>query len=160
MEITERKFADEQIIKALECCSKDGGPDWCSECPLAELKCAVLLPQNALDLIKRLKAQNEKWQELALKQEDTAQMLVREHQQELDEARAEIARLQKYNTDVAFKHYNDGIKEFARKFKLKMLHNHELISYTAYRLVLSLVDILTAEMTGGNNENIQEAKTK
>ena len=31
--------------------------------------------------------------------------------------KAEIERLQKYNTEVAYKHYNDGIKEFAERLK-------------------------------------------
>lgn len=33
--------------------------DWCSKCPLAERECAWALPKNALDLIKRQKAEIE-----------------------------------------------------------------------------------------------------
>ena len=34
---------------------------------------------------------------------------------EVERLQAEIERLQKYNTDVAFKHYDDGKKEVARE---------------------------------------------
>jgi hypothetical protein len=35
----------------------------------------------------------------------------------INEQRAEIERLKKYNTDVAHKHYDDGIKEFSQELK-------------------------------------------
>lgn len=35
----------------------------------------------------------------------------------IEEKNAENERLQKYNTDMAFKHYNDGMKEFAERLK-------------------------------------------
>ena len=37
----------------------------------------------------------------------------------INRQKAEIERLQKYNTDVAHKHYRDGIKEFAERLKEK-----------------------------------------
>lgn len=43
------------------------------------------------------------------------------YEREIEKLQAEIERLQKYSTEVAFKHYNDGrteaIKEFAEKLK-------------------------------------------
>ena len=47
----------EQVIKALECCVKVGGyrdAEICNDCPLSEKRCAILLPENALALIKEL----------------------------------------------------------------------------------------------------------
>lgn len=38
---------------------------------------------------------------------------------------AEIERLQKYNTEVAFKHYNDGIKEFSERVKEETYHYYD-----------------------------------
>lgn len=38
---------------------------------------------------------------------------------------AENERLQKYNTEVAFKHYNDGVKEFAEKVKEETYHYYD-----------------------------------
>lgn len=89
--MTERKFTDEEVIKALELCYTPKGTSYtCAKCPFHELRalCKVERDRAALDLINR--------------------------------QRAEIERLQKYNTDVAFKHYNDGIKEFAERLKEKM----------------------------------------
>ena len=53
-------LTDEQIIKALECCYKDG----CKECPLWECKgdCfEELIKDNVLDLINRQKAEIERY---------------------------------------------------------------------------------------------------
>ena len=83
--MTDHKFTDDEIIKALECCSSNNNAN-CKECPYDDKGCEF--EQDALALINRQKA--------------------------------EIERLQKYNTDVAFKHYNDGIKEFAKRLKVKV----------------------------------------
>lgn len=48
---------DNDVIKALDCCSKDGG---CLDCPCrCFTRCHELLSQNALDLIKRQQAEIE-----------------------------------------------------------------------------------------------------
>ena len=55
----------EQIIKALECCVKVEGfrdIEICRNCPLHDTQCAILLPQNALSLIKELTEENERLQ--------------------------------------------------------------------------------------------------
>lgn len=51
-------MTDEQIVKALECC-KIGN---CDDCPFYGVKedCEVELPEEALDLINRQKAENER----------------------------------------------------------------------------------------------------
>lgn len=54
---------------------------------------------------------------------------------------AEIERLQKYNADVAFKHYNDGIREFAERVKNEL-------SFGSY-IQPDQIDNLVKEMTGG-----------
>ena len=77
--MTDRKFTDEEVIKALECCMR--GNHCGGYCPYDDFEeCTSKLTKDAIDLINRKKA--------------------------------EIERLQKYNTEVAFRHYNDGIKEF------------------------------------------------
>ncbi|MBO5715544.1 MAG: hypothetical protein J6S23_04020 [Clostridia bacterium] len=62
MKPTERKFTDEEIEKALECCSSYD----CDGCPLYSptINCVILLPQKALELVKRQSEQIE-----ALKEE-------------------------------------------------------------------------------------------
>lgn len=62
--------------------------------------------------------------------------------------KAEIERLQKYNTDMARKHYNDGIKEFAEKLKADMFYKCGDINYTETSEARKLIDNLVKEMTG------------
>ena len=60
--MTERKFTDEEVIKALECCSKDNVKD-CDACPYEDMEtktyCVNELIKDALDLINRQKEQIE-----------------------------------------------------------------------------------------------------
>ena len=48
-------MTDEQIEKALECCNAD--KNICVECPYYYTNCNYVLTQDALDLIRRQKAQ-------------------------------------------------------------------------------------------------------
>ena len=58
---------------------------------------------------------------------------------------AEIERLQKYNTEVAYKHYNDGIKEFADRVKMAFYYEFdELIP----SIMADTIDNLVKEMVG------------
>lgn len=67
----------------------------------------------------------------------------------INRQQAEIERLQKYNTEVAYKHYNDGIndgiKEFANRLKDKSLTKwdyHDAVD-------IAEIDNLVKEMTEG-----------
>lgn len=61
MKPTERKFTEEEITKALECCSSYD----CDGCPLYSptINCVILLPQKALELVNRQRAEIEKLKE-------------------------------------------------------------------------------------------------
>lgn len=61
MKPTERKFTEEEIIKALECCSSYD----CDGCPLYSptINCVILLPQKALELVERYRAETEELEE-------------------------------------------------------------------------------------------------
>lgn len=90
-------MTDNEIIKALECCTFKGG---CLDCPLYVPEqtgsCVKRVFINALDLINRQKAEIEKLQEVIFKKEDLMQTLHTEHQAVYDElvsAKAEIERL-------------------------------------------------------------------
>ena len=55
-----KKLTDNEIIKALKCCSDTTGSE-CSECPLLNVECSAYdLYKLALDLIKRQKAEIER----------------------------------------------------------------------------------------------------
>ena len=66
--MTEHKFTDEEIIKALECCNRNGT---CSKCPFDrasfehEPDCASVMTANALDLINRQKTEVAYWMDAA-----------------------------------------------------------------------------------------------
>lgn len=72
----------------------------------------------------------------------------------INRQRAEIERLKKYNIDVAYKHYNDGIKEFAERLKeniTKSIDNYWNNNANGYYLaedVLDEINILVKEMIG------------
>ena len=54
--MNERKFTDEEVIKALECHAKRN----CGDCPMCGKGCADKLIEVALDLITRQKAEIER----------------------------------------------------------------------------------------------------
>ena len=58
--MTDNKLTDNEIIKALEVCSKYTGFKDCEKCPLKPNCDANVLETLSLDLINRLQAENEK----------------------------------------------------------------------------------------------------
>jgi hypothetical protein len=66
--MTEHKFTDEEIIKALECCNDNGG---CDNCPFNgavyedEPPCVDKLTEAARNLINRQKAEVAYWMDAA-----------------------------------------------------------------------------------------------
>ena len=52
--MTDKKLTDAEIVKALECCVRDGYPYGCEDCPYHMLDCNEGLDADALDLINRL----------------------------------------------------------------------------------------------------------
>ena len=136
----ERKFTDDEIVKALECCTSDKYT--CSKCPYEDTKhikneefeimpngksydewsCDEWLKCDLLNLINRQKAEMERLKEAyALYEETTG----------LKWARAE------------------AIKKFANMLKLDLgdmfLRSHNCVE--------SIIDNLVKEMTGENNGN-------
>ena len=60
--MTERKFTDEEVIRALELHSKEGEP-CLDECPYADKRyCGSKMAKDALDLINRQRAEIEAWE--------------------------------------------------------------------------------------------------
>lgn len=69
--MTEHKFTDEEIVKALKCCNDYSSPN-CSQCPYEDegeaanyVACADVLMIDALDLINRQKAEIAYWMDAA-----------------------------------------------------------------------------------------------
>ena len=59
--MTDHKFTDEEVIKALECCSSYD----CDGCPLYSptINCVIDLPRCALELVERYRAEIGKLKE-------------------------------------------------------------------------------------------------
>ena len=77
------------VMKALECCVKVGGyrdAHYCKDCPLHEERCALLLPQNALTLIREKDAEIEMLKEVI----DTSSDVVDYAVDKIREARASM----------------------------------------------------------------------
>ena len=111
----------EQIIKALECCTLGGCHD-CRGCPNGNhllSVCKRIAMEDALSLIKelteeneRLREQNEKCQSVALKQEDTMQIIAQEKQAYYDELQTikadTVRKMQERLKAKAKAHYFDN----------------------------------------------------
>lgn len=93
-------MTDNEIIKALECCSHRNGNLQCELCPAYSIAqmCMEDLMSDAFDLINKQKA--------------------------------EIERLQKHNSVVARKRYDNGIREFAKKVN-ELLERYSVIHENA-----------------------------
>lgn len=61
--MTEHKYTDEEVIKALECC--DGTFAGCEQCPMRKYRHHCNIKQQALDLINRKKAEVAFWMDAA-----------------------------------------------------------------------------------------------
>lgn len=121
-------MTDSDIIKALECCTRDGE---CSACPMRGLKtigCVERLIVSALDLIKRQQAEIERLEGLATNMEYCANHALDEIEKEKREA----------------------IKDFAERLKEKAYTAENEWSRGGHPLVVEVDDIdeLVAEMEG------------
>jgi hypothetical protein len=120
VQMTEHKFTDDEIIKALELCSRlDLSFEECDKCPYKG-KCGTKdgnMPADALDLINRQKAEIEK--------------LGSDRYQILPDGRLELIPRTDINAIKA-----EAIKEFAERLKPKLSYYDEYI-----------VDALVKEMT-------------
>lgn len=107
--MNDNKLTDNEIVDAMKRCIAGD----CEEtgCPL--YNCVTKLLEKILDLIKCQKAEIES---LKIAIEVTRDNLG-DARAELQKAEAEIERLKQHNTEMARKHYGDGIKEFAERLK-------------------------------------------
>ena len=120
------KMNDNDIIKALECCSSEKNS--CTECPIDALgycECMTPMSINCLNLINRLKAEIEELKEAYAVYEETTG---------LKWVRAE------------------AIKEFAERVK-DIVDEPALIRGRVIDIIIDTIDNLVKEMTGEDNGN-------
>ena len=154
---------DNEIIKALECCSSQTTEITCGNCPLfnvGRVDCYRLLANNSLDLINRQKAENDNWE----KQFRILDVECSRLEKKTEEQQAEVERLQKGNDELGkaiagayelncFLEATrkivrvEAIKEFAERLKqeinIRPTHSNEQNKYVCF-----LINNLIKEMVG------------
>lgn len=117
-------MTDKEIIQALEICTE--GIYICDkDCPYYDVKSDTRTSYCKFELLG-----------------DALEFIQRQQ--------AEIERLKKYNTDVAFKHYYDGIKEFAERLIAKAYPFPCAIG-VEYAVPIRAINDTTEEMVGADN---------
>lgn len=85
--MTDKKFTDEEIIKALECCGSGYFEQMCPECPLyTDMNCNCFLAKFSLDLINRLKSENEG----LISAQETWQKHIEKQKAEIEKLKSEV----------------------------------------------------------------------
>lgn len=104
------KFTDEQIIKALECCSTDVRENPCPKCAFYNKhRCSTLMVNAVSDLISRYKAKNE-----SLKQ------IINEQDKEILKLQNRIIFWRKNLNYQPEKIKSEAIKDFAERLKERL----------------------------------------
>ena len=128
-------MTDNEIIKALECCSIAQDCTPCkyepSEYEKGTIGCCNELMKNAIDLIKRQQTEIKQLQIALFKQEETIQLISKEKQEY-------------FVKSLAVK--SEAITEFAKR--LKDMHNHNTTSVVSLVTVFDNINRLVKEMTG------------
>lgn len=135
---------DEEIKKALECCAYN---EDCESCPRSKYCDGVEQMIHALDLINRQQAEIERYEKESNEQFDKIKLLddrIKQRYAELFEEAKEFVR-------------TEAIKEFAERLKEKQ--RTFIGDGYAYEFIPSIeIDVLLAEMVGGENESVVSAR--
>lgn len=137
-----KKFTDEQIIKALECCSTDVRENPCPKCAFYNKhRCSTLMLNAVSDLINRQNAEIERLKRI------------------IDEKDKEILGLQKriifWREDLNYqpeKIKSEAIKEFAERLK-RCIRFDDKCEYNSAKRIVGFINYLIKEMTEDNNEH-------
>lgn len=168
--MTDQKFTDDDVIKALECCF---GHELCDKCPYEELvDCVRQKEQNAIDLINRqkveiesLKIANEKMYSANKEQEAEIERLQAVHADMTESLRlaaeankdmqAELEDLREIvfmDRSEAIKNLKaETIKEFAQRLKRRA--SMPLGTLYGGMVYLKDIDNIVKIMTEDNNES-------
>ena len=130
-------MTDNEIIKSLECCVKDGYPYGCKDCQYHNLNCNEQLDADALDLINRQKVEIERLER------DVFTYKIRWAKAESRETKAKA----------------EAIKEFAERLKEKAHTTPVFDSYCSktymgnvLKVYVADIDNLVKEMVGETND--------
>ena len=133
-------MTDNEIIKALECCSKSDTEDnYCDGCPYEKEKyCASKISKDSLDLINRLQAEIK-----SLERENDILSIIADtaFQDGLNEAQDLYA--EQVNAEIK----TEAIKEFAERLK-EQSDSHFDYSELVFEIGEEKIDNLVKEMEG------------
>ena len=125
-------MTDNEIIKALECCIKSSTGLACEGCPLLDANQCIgkpityvsnLIVEQGIDLINRLKAENEKFNVELVGMRGACNS----YKMHYDNAQAEIKRLKKETKDLhkvcdkAIKTYKETKSEARKEFAMSLV---------------------------------------
>lgn len=147
--MSNRKFTDDEIIKALECCNT---PGFCDKCPYYdedaddyEEACKYFLIEDVFSLVQRQKAEIERLQAVHADMTESLRLAAEANKDmsvELDAMRG-AANSYKMHYEKA---KSEAIKEFADRLIKKCDAPH-------WCVWMSEIEDLKEEMTEGNNES-------
>lgn len=127
--MTDKKLSDNEIISAFLWCRGDTS-DKCRNCPLEDTAwCDEVLDEAILQLINRLKAENERLQKAIA----VIDIMEDQHKYDLKKAKAE------------------AVKEFAERLKEKA-YPFPCAVGVEYAATIRAINDLVKEMTGDNDE--------
>lgn len=142
--MTEHKFTDEEVIRALECCNRNGS---CSKCPYDrarfeyETDCASEMTADALDLINRQRGEIERMEEKNIENERFLNVRVMESVNAVSEAHRKYERA----LEECIKSTKaEAVKEFADRLKTY----YRNLDTTAGGLVEYHIDQVVKEFLG------------
>ena len=128
-------MTDNEIKKALEICSNDGG---CCDCPyVSNIACIGIISKNALDLINRQQAEIERLND-CVNSEDEIRAIMKSQMAPM------VKEIVNEQIDVAMKVARaEAIKDFAER--LKKDFGHGVLGMDS---VSAIIDNLVQEMVG------------
>lgn len=152
--MSERKYTDEQIVKALECCINAD----CLNCPQWSEEwysgmCNDFL-KSVLDLINRQKADVDKLQEVNADLNESLRLAAEANKDlkaEIERLREDVLEVTAILGEIELRNAQikaEAIKEFAERLKANMCHGYPYLEIEE-DLFRRDVDNLVAEMTEG-----------
>lgn len=144
-------MTDNEIMKALECCNRNGS---CSKCPYdydrarfeAEADCALEMTADVLDLINRLKVENE---DLEIKLKHFAEFLAEaekkneELKAENEEVRKDIVTAEEYAWKLKAK--NEALQMDNEQLKSDIINERMNLEHITYEFDLLKQEISVIE---------------
>lgn len=139
-------YTDEQIIQALECCRNNGTSNtYCDDCAYSVYEdCGARQAKDVLDLINRLKAENE-----GLKRKIESNYLVNTKTDKVISLLIELNKSQEQIKSEARKEFAERLKEKSSSC-VTSTNGREIYETKSYTIMATTIDNLLEEMEKEN----------